>query len=133
MKVILDTNVVISAIFFGGAPRKIIDFLHDGKFELILSKAIYQEYIEIAERLAFKYKKLDGHMQVLHQLGEIASFVKANHFESQVCEDPDDDIFLEAAVASGATIISSGDKLLLACDGYRGIRVMRPKDLLGLL
>jgi putative PIN family toxin of toxin-antitoxin system len=126
MKVILDTNVFISAIFWGGLPQRIMEEWKLGRFELVLSKAILDEYIEISDRLASRYPEVDA-SPVLEFVARNASFVEAPRFESQVCEDPDDDAFLEAADASGAKIIVSGDKRLLACDGYRGINVMKTR------
>ena len=126
MKAILDTNIFISAVFWGGLPQRIMEEWKNGSFELILSKEIFDEYVEIAESLSQRYPTVDP-TPVLDFVARHASFVEAPRFDSQVCEDPDDDAFLEAAVASGAKIIVSGDKLLLACDGYRGVSVMKAR------
>ena len=122
----------MSAIFFGGLPRKILEMFSDGKFELVISKVIYEEYLETAEVLSERYPGLQ-YKTLLERLVKKAHFVVAPPFNECVCKDPDDDIYLEAAVASGATVISTGDKLLLACDGFRGIRILKPRDLLDLL
>ena len=126
MKVILDTNVFISAVFWGGLPQRIIEEWKSGCFTLVVSKEIYEEYLIIAGRLSKRFPTADS-APVLDYIAKNASFVEAPRFDSQVCEDPDDDVFLEAAVASGAKIIVSGDKHLLACDGYRGVNVIKAR------
>jgi uncharacterized protein len=127
VKVILDTNIIISAIFFGGLPRLIVEAWEDGRYKLIISQKIYKEYVRIAEGLVNRHPELSP-PPILDFIAKNASFVEAPRFKKQDCEDPDDDIFLEAAVASGAKIIVSGDKLLLACDGYQGVNVMKARD-----
>ena len=64
MKVVLDTNVVMSGIFFGGIPRSILSKWSEGGFELILSVEILQEYERVAEQLDRKYEALDADWQL---------------------------------------------------------------------
>ena len=59
MKVVLDTNVLMSAIFFGGAPGQIIKAWRDGKIQLVVSPAIIDEYPHMAEILWDHYKSID--------------------------------------------------------------------------
>ena len=51
MRAVLDTNVVMSAIFFGGVPFDVLNAWHDGEFELVVSDAVMEEYREIAARM----------------------------------------------------------------------------------
>lgn len=59
MKVILDTNVLISGIFFSGPPYDILKLWADGKFQLILSTEILQEYQRVGEALKKQYTEVD--------------------------------------------------------------------------
>jgi predicted nucleic acid-binding protein len=52
VKAILDTNVVISGIFFGGVPRAVLEAWAEGRFELCLSPSIFDEYVRTCDRLA---------------------------------------------------------------------------------
>ena len=61
MKVILDTNVVISAVYFGGAPLRILKAWRDGQLELVVTDDILNEYDEIAKRLHARYPAVDFH------------------------------------------------------------------------
>ena len=55
MRAVLDTNVVMSAIFFGGVPLDVLTAWHNGGFELVVSEAVMSEYREIAERMKAKF------------------------------------------------------------------------------
>lgn len=59
MKIILDTNVLISGIFFDGNPGKILEQWRDGKLELILSEEIFKEYKDVCNRLHYKFPGID--------------------------------------------------------------------------
>ena len=59
--------------------------------------------------------------------GSGADKVSAEPLNSQVCEDADDDVFLACAVAAKAKIVCSGDRHLLACDGWNDIEVLTPR------
>jgi hypothetical protein len=55
-------------------------------------------------------------------------FVDTKEFDITVCEDPDDNKFIECAIASDSKIIVSGDKHLLRITGYQGITVFKPRE-----
>ena len=59
MHAVLDTNVLMSAIFFGGVPMEVLAAWHDGVFELVVSSEIMSEYREIAERMKAKFPTVD--------------------------------------------------------------------------
>lgn len=125
MRVILDTNVIMSAIFFGGIPGKILDAYASGKLTLILSPEILGEYQEVAERLAKKYKL--KYAEILDWIIVHSEMVSDTALAEPVCADPDDDKFIAAALTSNAKIICSGDKHLLDVNGFRKIEILKPK------
>jgi putative PIN family toxin of toxin-antitoxin system len=126
VKVILDTNVVISGIFFGGPPGKILQGWRDGRFTLVLSPAILEEYQRVAEALSKKYPPVDL-TEVLELIVVEADMVQAEPLKEPVSADPDDDMFIACALASGSKLIVSGDKHLLDVGGFSGIEVLKPK------
>ena len=126
MRVVLDTNVVMSAIFFGGVPFDLLNAWHNGEFELVLSDAVIAEYREIAVRMKAKFP-LIAPERWLRYIEEHAIVVSAAPLAAQVCEDANDDVFLACAVAANAKIVCSGDKHLLACNGWNGIEVLTPR------
>ena len=126
MRAVLDTNVVMSAIFFGGVPFDVLDAWHNGEYELVVSEAVMSEYREIAERMKAKFPSIATERWLSYIEGH-ATMVFAEPLAEQVCEDADDDVFLACAIAANATIVCSGDRHLLACNGWNGIEVLVPR------
>ena len=127
MKVILDTNVVISAVYFGGAPLKILKAWRDGQLELVVMDDILAEYDEIANRLHVRYPGVDFHPWI-DFIRENATRKEVPKLYPSVCEDPDDDVFVACALASDAKVVCSGDRHLLVIDGHQGIEILAPRQ-----
>ena len=127
MKVVLDTNVVVSGFFFGGVPGRILNAWRYGRVHLVLSAPILAEYREVGAELESRYGGSDfepfAALLVLHS--EIVD--APEHFHEPACSDPDDDKFLTCAMAAGASTVVSGDTALLNMDGWRGIEVLKPR------
>ena len=126
MKVILDTNVLVSGIFFSGVPSEILTAWRDGKMELIVSPEILEEYRRVGEEMENRFPGVEV-APFLELLAFEATMVAAKPLAEAVCTDPDDDKFLACAIASKAKVICSGDKALLKTTGYRGIEVLTPR------
>lgn len=126
MRAVLDTNVVMSAIFFGGVPFKVLNAWHNGEFELVVSEAVMAEYREIAARMKAKFPSIESEIWMRY-IEDHATMVSAVPLATQVCEDADDDVFLACAIAASAKIVCSGDKHLLACNGWNGVEVLTPR------
>lgn len=92
MKLILDTNVLISGIFFGGPPGKILQAWRDDRFTLVLSPEIFDEYQRVAETLHRKFPTMDL-MALLELIVVEAEMVQPDALDEEVCADPDDDKF----------------------------------------
>jgi putative PIN family toxin of toxin-antitoxin system len=126
VKVVLDTNVLVSGILFTGPPHEILLAWGDGRFELVFTADIHEEYRRVAAELQRQFPRVDLTAALDLVLVNAHAFPSAV-LESGVCADPDDDKFLACALASGADTIVSGDKHLLRVSGYRGIEVLRPR------
>lgn len=127
MKAILDTNVLISGIFFSGVPSEILSAWRDEKIELIISPEILEEYRRVGEEMEIKFPGIEV-APFLELLAIEATMVEAKDLGEAVCTDPDDDKFLACALSSKAKVICSGDKALLKTSGYRGIEVLTPRS-----
>lgn len=125
MRIVLDTNVFISAVFFGGAPGRILEAWRDGRLQLVLSVDILDEYQRVGQVLGSQYSGVDL-KPFLGLLTIEAEIIEAPSLPTPVSADPDDDKFLACASAASVPIIVSGDRDLLEQDGWRGIRVLRP-------
>jgi putative PIN family toxin of toxin-antitoxin system len=126
VKVILDTNVFVSGVFFSGPPNRILKAWRDGKLELVMSLEILDEYRRVATILAEQFPPVNL-QEFLGFLEKEADFYDVPALSEQVCDDPDDDKFLACALASDAKIVVSGDKHLLRVSGYQDVEVFKPK------
>ena len=126
MRVILDTNVFISGVFFGGLPARILGAWRDARIQPVLSVEILEEYQRVGQILGRRYPGVDLE-PFLALLAVHAEIVEAPALPQPVSADPDDDKFLACAVAAGVTVIVSGDKHLVDESGWQGIRVLRPR------
>ena len=127
MRVILDTNVFVSGVFFSGPPFEILDAWRHGRLTLVVSPEILAEYERVGQELADESPTVDiaPILELLLCKGEIVS---APALAEQICSDPDDDKFLACAMASSTRVISSGDKALRKTSGYAGIEVLSPRE-----
>ena len=126
MKVVLDTNVLISGIFFSGPPAEILKAWRDGEIQFVLSSEIIDEYIRVSKILADGFSGVEI-SPILTLIVTHSDIIQVPSLSHQVCEDPDDDEFLACALGSESKIIISGDKHLLKLSGYRGIRILTPR------
>lgn len=127
MKLVVDTNVFISGVFFSGPPHQILNAWRRGQITLVLSPEILSEYQATGDELANKFTEVDLNPW-LELAATLAVVVRAPSLPEQVCTDPDDDKFLACALASGTTLVTSGDKALLATSGFKGITVLTPRQ-----
>ena len=126
MRVVIDTNVLVSGVFFGGLPGRILEAWKDEKLTLVISPAILEEYYRVGRILAMKYQGVDLD-PLLALLAMYADIIDATDISEGICEDPDDDKFMACAVAGGAYVVVSGDKHLRAVSGWQGVDVMTPR------
>lgn len=126
MKLILDTNVFVSGVFFSGPPFMILDAWRHSRVSLVISPEILSEYRRVGEKLASQFSGADLEPWI-ELLMLKTSLVDAPPLAERVCDDPDDDKFLACALASRTKLICSGDKHLLDVSGYRGITTMKPR------
>ncbi len=129
MKVVFDTNILISALAFPGgqgdaALRRIID----GTDQLVFSKAILDELLEVLGRKFARDREELAHVAVF--ISGLATVVSPKRRLNILKDDPDNRI-LECALAGGAQAIVTGDKALLALKAFEGIPVVTLTAYLG--
>lgn len=127
MKIVIDTNVLISGAFFAGQPLRILMSCIDGRFRLVVSPDILTEYAQVGH--AFTRNRANPHFDsFLATLLAQALIVDPPPLHPPVCRDPHDDKFVACAIAAGADTIVSGDRDLLSVSGKVPVRVMSPKE-----
>jgi putative PIN family toxin of toxin-antitoxin system len=129
VKIVIDTNVLMSGIFFGGVPGRVIDAWAAGLIELVLSPEILDEYRRVGSDLGGRYpERATALTPLLTLLAVNATIVSAQPLSMPVSTDAADDMFLAAAVAADVTTVVSGDRHLLDVTGWRGIVVVTPRQ-----
>jgi putative PIN family toxin of toxin-antitoxin system len=129
VRIVLDTNVFISGLFFSGPPHRILQSWRDGRIQLVLTPEIFEEYRRVAEVLHEQFPAVDL-TRLLELLVVEAEMCQAAPLLEAVSTDPDDDKFIACALSSGSKLIVSGDKHLLDVNGYRGIEILKPRPFL---
>jgi putative PIN family toxin of toxin-antitoxin system len=129
VKVVLDTNVFVSGVFFSGPPFQILQAWRDGKIQLVVSPEILDEYRRVGEILAEEHPAIDLEPMLEYVIHNAVVF-SAPPLPEGVCNDPDDDKFFACALASGSNLVVSGDRHLLRVSGYQNIEVLKPRDFL---
>ena len=125
MKIILDTNVILSAFLTEGLSNKLLDISVE-KFETIISGWIIEEVTEILERKFHTPKTLikdiilflENSFELIEPIGKLPN----------VCRDPDDNNILQLAEFPKADIIITGDKDLLVLKSYKKCKILSPRD-----
>ena len=129
MKVVIDTNIFVSS-FFGGNPRRIIDLWKTEKITHCLSKDILDEYIEVLQRIGLQDEDELGELMSLFKRGFNMLFTTKTPKVKVVKDDPDDDKFIECAMALKAKVIVTGDKAIEAVGEYMGVKILTPQRFL---
>ena len=129
MRVVVDTNVIISGTFFGGKPGAVVDAIADGRVDASAPSSILREYHEVIEEVI---RKGYGHFDA-SRFGSFVAKLELREPERnvEVCRDPDDDKFISCALGAKAVFIVSGDKDLLDIGSYEGVDIVTAAEFCG--
>ena len=127
MRIVIDTNVLISGIIFGGKPSKIIELLFGKKISVFASPEMADEYKRIYGELGERYAK-----RTHNELNEIINSMNIlpSHSHIEACRNPDDNKFIECAIDNRCIYIVSGDKDLLVLEQYEDIGILTVSEFL---
>lgn len=127
LRVVVDTNVLVSATIVQGKQFEILRLAKMGKIKLTVSPDIIKEFEEVISRDKFGFSKEQVSLAI-KQILEIAEIIIPQHKLSIIKEDPDDNIILECALESKADVIISGDTHLLDLKKYKEIRIVNATE-----
>lgn len=129
MKAVLDTNVLVSAVLFGGKSREILELGISGKITIAISQDILKELAGVLVGKKFR-APVSFVQRVLHELSEIAEIIVVTEPITVIKNDPPDNRVLECAMSAGAQYIVSGDNDLLSLGHFKEIKIRSPNDFL---
>ncbi len=127
VKVVPDTNILVSSLVFGGEPEKILFLIQRKKIIGVTSKVLVAELCEILLK-KFNFSK-ERVLQLEHKMRKSFQVVYPRKTIS-VSRDPDDNRVLEAAVEGSCNFIVTGDKDLLILKKYKKVTVLTPSEFL---
>ncbi len=122
MRVVVDTNVLISAVL-GGTLKVLVDAWKARKFTLVVSEPIVHEYLDVLNRPKFRLTPEEISATTDYLLTS-AEFVTPQETVSAIEVDPTDNKFLDAALAASADYVVSGDAHILDFESFRGIPIL---------
>lgn len=128
MRVVLDTNVVVSGFLWGGVPRQLLQAAREKKLQLYTSTPLLLELTDILGRAKFARKLAAAQLsvdQLVERYALLTTVVHPAVIAPTILDDPDDDQVLACALAAKAELIVSGDRHLLDLKEYRGIRIVK--------
>lgn len=131
MKIVIDTNVIISAIFFGGQPRRILEHLFKDDFSAFVSPEIVKEYIETYNEIHRKYND-KGNSAILQKIVEKSEMISPE-IKINVCRDPDDNKFISCALQAKCLYIVGGDNDLLSLGKVEEVEIIKVGEFLNRL
>ncbi len=124
-KAVLDTNILISGILFGGNPRQIFELVIQGKIDAYISPAIFTEFKEVLIRPKFGITH-EKCFLISKEIENLFCFVFPQVRVDLIKDDPDDNIILECALAADGEYIITGDSHLLTLKSFDKIKIISP-------
>lgn len=128
MRLVLDTNVVVSGLLWHGAPAELLDTAKRDETELCTSRILLAELTRILQRPRFAQAIVASGLgldELVLGYAELATLVQPEPIPPTVLDDPDDDHVLACALAAEADYIVSGDRHLLALQRFKDIPIVR--------
>ena len=133
MRVVVDTNVMISAVLWLGTPHRIVELAEQKRIVLCMTETLLDELREVLARPKFKPYFQARHTsieEIFSALLPLIELYSTTTVADAKLSDPDDEMFIACAISADAEYIISGDDHLLRLKQYRRIRILNPTDFL---
>ena len=122
--VVLDTNILISALLFRGELSRIVDLWKKGKFIPLLSKETFEEFRTVLEYPKFSLTAEELRVIIEEEVLPYFDIIEIEGKIRRICRDPDDDKFIACAESASADLIVTGDMDLLDIGRYKSVRII---------
>jgi putative PIN family toxin of toxin-antitoxin system len=128
--IVIDTNVLVSALLFGGVPGKLVPLWKERSIRPKASKEIIEEYLRVFAYPKFQLSEEEINFLLHYEILPYFEILRIIEGPVLVAKDPSDDKFIRCAQAAGARMIISGDQHLLKLSAYGQIQILSPSDFL---
>ena len=131
MRIVIDTNALVSGLLWQGAPHTLLVYARTGAVELVTSPELLNEFSKIIERSKFAsilQRTSRTPTKITEELKHLCDIVIAPPLAKPVCRDPDDDAVLACAIAANVDAIVTGDKDLLTLKSFQSIPILAPAE-----
>jgi putative PIN family toxin of toxin-antitoxin system len=133
MRIVADTNIVVSGFLFGGVPLRVLDAGRSGIVELCTSQILLDEFADVIERPRFD-RKFDetgiSRRRLVSDYAAISTIVPTANLPERMSRDPDDNSVIACALAADCEFIVTGDNDLLVLREYQGIKISTAAEFL---
>ena len=133
LRVVLDTNVLVSALILKGRLSGLVEFWRSGRITPVLSRETFDEFRSVLEYSKFSLSKSEIQGILQQEILPFFEVVERVDPVAGVCRDPDDDKFLACAVSAKVAFLVSGDKDLCSLRKFGPVRILTPDQLLAML
>ena len=131
MRIVIDTNVVASAVFFGGRPAELLRMVIRHEHSAVATDEIVDEYQATVNYLLNKYANRPLQLSIVPIFSAMEIIPVTSKVE--ICRDPDDNKFISCAIDGHCYYVVSGDKDLLAVGQYADVKIITVAEFLKLI
>ena len=128
IRVVLDTNVLISALLFKGELSRVVRLWQKGKIVPIISKETFSELRTVLEYPKFSLSRAEIKSLIEHEILPFFEVVSVSKHVRGACRDPGDDKFISCAISANAECIVTGDKDLSDLKKYQSVRIIHASN-----
>ncbi len=132
-RVVLDTNILVSALLFKGELSRLVDLWKTGNIIPVFSRETFREFKAVLGYPKFSLTGQEIKMLIEEEVLPFFEIIEITDKVRGICRDPDDDKFLACAVSARADFIVSGDKDLLDMGKYKSVKIMSASEFLRML
>lgn len=133
IRVVIDTNVFISALLFEGVVAQLVPLWKQKSFQYLLSKSVMSEYLRVLSYPKFKLTEAEIKYLLEEELLPFVEIVQERKTKVPSLEDPDDEKFLQLAMLGKAQYLVSGDSVLLKLKNFKQCQILNPIQFLKLM
>jgi len=129
-RVLLDTNVLVSALLFRGEVSRLAEMWKTGKIIPVISQKTFEEFNDVLAYPKFSLNEKEITTIIRDEILPFFEVIEIKKNISGVCRDPEDDKFISCAISASAEFIVSGDKDLCDLGKYKSIKSIKVSDFL---